>query len=225
MLDSYPTIPDRPCIICIILRSRARKTSSFFFLSDGGFASDTWNTTVELTHNRSGNWLNSLRCVSRRHPFRPSLAWPAQHCRDPRSERKRSLWSSWHARLFRNSRSVPVLQRKQFRTICQSNCLQTYLELFLGDFLCEIADVQDFHFAHRALIRLFLRISPVHDNITAPDLKENKWLDVLIALISNEIITLIRPVPSLRFASEAALCDSYSRKQNPRFFFLSSGEL
>lgn len=37
--------------------------------------------------------------------------------------------------------------------------------------------------------------------------------------------TFIRPVPNLRFANEAALCDSYSRKQNPRFFFLSSGEL
>lgn len=38
-------------------------------------------------------------------------------------------------------------------------------------------------------------------------------------------LTFILPVPSRRFASEAALCDSYSRKQNPRFFFLSSGEL
>lgn len=37
--------------------------------------------------------------------------------------------------------------------------------------------------------------------------------------------TLIRPVPSLLLASEAALCDSYSRKQKPLFFFLSSGEL
>jgi len=39
---AYPIIPDRPCIICIIRRSRARKISSFFFLSEGGFASDTF---------------------------------------------------------------------------------------------------------------------------------------------------------------------------------------
>lgn len=38
-------------------------------------------------------------------------------------------------------------------------------------------------------------------------------------------LTLILPVPSLRLAKDAALCDSYSRKQKPRFFFLSSGEL
>lgn len=44
-----------------------------------------------------------------------------------------------------------------------------------------------------------------------------------IANIENH--TFILPVPSLRLANEAALCDSYSRKQNPLFFFLSSGEL
>lgn len=45
---------------------------------------------------------------------------------------------------------------------------------------------------------------------------------VLVMMI---IVTLVRPVPNLRLANEAALCDSYSRKQKPRFFFLSSGEL
>lgn len=38
---TYPTKPGRPCIICIIRRSRARNISSFFFLSDGGLAKDT----------------------------------------------------------------------------------------------------------------------------------------------------------------------------------------
>lgn len=38
-------------------------------------------------------------------------------------------------------------------------------------------------------------------------------------------ITFILPVPKRRFANDAALCDSYSRKQKPLFFFLSSGEL
>ena len=37
--------------------------------------------------------------------------------------------------------------------------------------------------------------------------------------------TFTREVPKRRLAREAALCDSYSRKQKPRFFFLSSGEL
>lgn len=44
-------------------------------------------------------------------------------------------------------------------------------------------------------------------------------------LFRSDIPTFMRPVPSLRLANDAALCDSYSRKQKPRFFFLSSGEL
>lgn len=40
-LSTNPTTPVRPCIISNMRRSRALKTSSFFFLSDGGFASET----------------------------------------------------------------------------------------------------------------------------------------------------------------------------------------
>lgn len=37
--------------------------------------------------------------------------------------------------------------------------------------------------------------------------------------------TFTRPVPRRLLARDAALWDSYSKKQNPLFFFLSSGEL
>ena len=37
--------------------------------------------------------------------------------------------------------------------------------------------------------------------------------------------TFILPVPSLLLANDAALWESYSKKQKPLFFFLSSGEL
>lgn len=47
----------------------------------------------------------------------------------------------------------------------------------------------------------------------------------IIKKISKICDTLMRPVPNLLFANEAALWESYSRKQKPRFFFLSSGEL
>lgn len=41
IFPTYPTIPGRACIICIIRLSRARSISSFFFLSDGGLARET----------------------------------------------------------------------------------------------------------------------------------------------------------------------------------------
>lgn len=60
------THPPRPQIIWVIRRSRARKISSFFFLSDGGFASETSNRAppMSLPSNSSIAWhqRNILPC-------------------------------------------------------------------------------------------------------------------------------------------------------------------
>lgn len=47
MNDTHPPLP---CNICIIRLSLARSISSFFFLSDGGFANETsiWDPPISF---------------------------------------------------------------------------------------------------------------------------------------------------------------------------------
>lgn len=157
-LDNNHTYPPLPCNICIIRLSLARSISSFFFLSDGGFANETsiWDPPISFPLSSFIAWRNDICTLKMCPPWYWRLNVHVV---------KNITYPNSIIPIFKVYKSVilDLLHSFDFPVL-----FEAFLQFFFGAILCQIPHVKDAHLKQREVCVITLRLI---DDITVRNSK------------------------------------------------------